>query len=91
MNILATLSGVAQLSTSTMTMRNVQYFFLEKYDNGGIPRHESDELKLQIINDNFTRNEISDTIDSLKNNDILESTSCQQNSLKVARQSYSHW
>ena len=42
--------------------------FLEKYDNGGIPRHDSDELKLQIINDNFTRNEISDTIDSLKNN-----------------------
>ena len=43
-------------------------FFLEKYDNGDIPRHDSDELKLQIINDNFTRNEISDTIDSLKNN-----------------------
>ena len=42
--------------------------FLEKYDSGDIPRHDSDELKLQIINVNFTRNEISDTIDSLKNN-----------------------
>ena len=43
-------------------------FFLEKYDNGDIPRHDSDKLKIQIINDNFTRNEISDTIDSIKNN-----------------------
>ena len=42
--------------------------FLNKYDNDEFSMHNNDGLKLQIINDNFTEKEISDTIDSLKNN-----------------------
>ena len=42
--------------------------FLSKYDNGDLHMYKVDTLKLQIMNDNFTVSEISDVIDSLKNN-----------------------
>ena len=42
--------------------------FLSKYDNGDLHMYKADTLKLQIMNDNFTMSEISDVIDSLKNN-----------------------
>ena len=42
--------------------------FLNKYDNDEFSMHNNDGLKLQIIIDNFTEKEISNTIDSLKNN-----------------------
>ena len=42
--------------------------FLSKYDNGDLHVCNVDTLKLQILNDNFTMHEISDVIDSLKNN-----------------------
>ena len=41
---------------------------MNKYDNDEFSMHNNDGLKLQIINDNFTEKDISDTIDSLKNN-----------------------
>ena len=42
--------------------------FFSKYDNGDLHMYKADALKLQIMNDNFTVSEISDVIDSLKNN-----------------------
>ena len=42
--------------------------FFSKYDNGDLHMYKADTLKLQIMNDNFTVSEISDVIDSLKNN-----------------------
>ena len=42
--------------------------FLSKYDNGDLHACNVDTLRLQILNDNFTMHEISDVIDSLKNN-----------------------
>ena len=68
MNILANLARGCTVENFNYDYEKCAIDFLEKYDNGDIPRHDNDKLKLQIINDNFTRNEISDTIDSLKNN-----------------------
>ena len=58
--------------------RSVEYFsydyekcaldFLKRYDKRDVSWQENRCLKLQIINDNFTESEISDTIESLKNN-----------------------
>ena len=57
--------------------RAVEYFnhdyekcaldFLNRYNEKEVSLQENRCLKLQIINDNFTESEISDTIDSLKN------------------------
>ena len=49
---------------------------MNKYGNDEFSMHNNDGLRLQIINNNFTEKEISDTIDSLKNykspgNDLL--------------------
>ena len=67
LNYSKTLHRVALLNISIMTTKNCAFDFLNRYDKREVSWQENRCLKLQIINDNFTESEISDTIDSFKN------------------------